>query len=267
MIIARSLEELQSAVDAIKAGGKTVGFVPTMGALHDGHLGLMKLAASKADVVSVSIYVNPTQFAPNEDFDSYPRDVDGDLAKLQTVGVGLVYLPRTEDMYPNGTEITVKAGKAAQGLESDFRPHFFDGVATVVHRLFMQMRPDVAVFGEKDYQQLQVIKEMTEAENLTIEIIGGETARDAEGLALSSRNAYLFGTEIASARILNRVLRDVATVNENERAATIENGIRKLKDAGFDKIDYLTIKPEWDRVLVAAWLGKTRLIDNMALSA
>ena len=113
MIIARSLEELQSAVDAIKADGKTIGFVPTMGALHDGHLGLMKLAATHADVVSVSIYVNPTQFAPNEDFDSYPRDVDGDLAKLQTVGVGLVYLPRTEDMYPNGTEITVKAGKAA----------------------------------------------------------------------------------------------------------------------------------------------------------
>lgn len=267
MIIARSLEELQSAVDAIKADGKTIGFVPTMGALHDGHLGLMKLAATHADVVSVSIYVNPTQFAPNEDFDSYPRDVDGDLAKLQTVGVGLVYLPRTEDMYPNGTEITVKAGKAAQGLESDFRPHFFDGVATVVHRLFMQMRPDVAVFGEKDYQQLQVIKEMTEAENLTIEIIGGETARDAEGLALSSRNAYLSGTEIARARILNRVLRDIATVNENERATTIESGISKLKDAGFDKIDYLTIKPEWDRVLVAAWLGKTRLIDNMATSA
>ena len=266
MIIAHSLEELQSAVDAIKADGKTIGFVPTMGALHDGHLGLMKLAAARADVVSVSIYVNPTQFAPNEDFDSYPRDVDGDLAKLQTVGVSLVYLPRTEDMYPNGTEITVKAGQAAQGLESDFRPHFFDGVTTVVHRLFSQMRPDVAVFGEKDYQQLQVIREMTKAEGLGIEIIGGQTARDAEGLALSSRNAYLSGTEIASARILNRVLRDIAATNENDRAAAIVSGISKLQDAGFDKIDYLTTKSDWDRVLVAAWLGKTRLIDNMAIA-
>ena len=266
MIIARSLEELQSAVDAIKANGKTIGFVPTMGALHDGHLSLMRLAAAHADIVSVSIYVNPTQFAPNEDFDSYPRDVDGDIAKLRSVGVGLVYLPRTEDMYPNGAEITVKAGKSAQGLESDFRPHFFDGVATVVHRLFTQMRPDVAVFGQKDFQQLQVIKEMAAAEHPKIQIIGGDTARDHEGLALSSRNAYLSDSEITSARLLNRVLHDVAAANENDRAAVINRGMAQLRAAGFETIDYLASHDEGQRVLVAAWLGKTRLIDNIALA-
>lgn len=266
MIITRSLEELSAAIDTLKADDKTIGFVPTMGALHDGHLSLMKIADKHADIVSVSIYVNPTQFAPHEDFDSYPRDIDGDIEKLKTAGVGLVYLPRTEDIYPNGPETTIKAGAAAQGLESDFRPHFFDGVATVVHRLFAQTRPDAAVFGEKDFQQLQVIKEMTTVHYPALKIIGAQTARDQDGLALSSRNAYLSPNELRSAKTMNKVLKDIAEADENQRNAKIENGKQTLKNAGFTSIDYLSVRPEWKRVLAAAWIGKTRLIDNMALS-
>jgi len=264
MIIARSKDELAKHVKTLKSEGKSIGFVPTMGALHEGHLGLMRIAAKHADIVSVSIYVNPTQFAPHEDFDSYPRDIENDLSKLLVTGVGLVYLPRTEDIYPDGATITVKAGAAAQGLESDFRPHFFDGVTTVVHRLFDHMKPDVAVFGEKDFQQLQVIREMTETQNLGIKIIGGETARDQSGLALSSRNAYLSAEELETARLLNKVLHDTAQANETERENALETGKAALLDAGFTKIDYLSFKPEWHRILAAAWLGKTRLIDNMA---
>ena len=265
MMIARSKDVLAQYVTDIKASDKTIGFVPTMGALHDGHLGLMRLAAENADIVAVSIYVNPTQFAPNEDFDSYPRDVEGDLEKLESIGVGLVYLPTEQDMYPNGKNITTRAGEAAQGLESDFRPHFFDGVATVVKRLFDHVQPDIAVFGEKDFQQLQVIREMVETESLPIKIIGGETARDDHGLALSSRNAYLSDAEMKAARRLNRILADIAqTGGANDNL--IEDCKKALRDAGFDKIDYVSVKPEWNRVLAAAWLGKTRLIDNMALA-
>lgn len=264
MIIARSKDELAKHVKAMKSEGKTIGFVPTMGALHEGHLGLMDLAAKHADIVSVSIYVNPTQFAPHEDFDSYPRAIETDLSKLLVTGVGLVYLPQTEDIYPDGAAVTVKAGSAAQGLESDFRPHFFDGVTTVVHRLFEHMRPDMAVFGEKDFQQLQVIREMTKAENLGIRIIGGETARDEHGLALSSRNAYLSAEELETARLLNKVLAEATNANEAERQDMLEQGKAALLEAGFTKIDYLSFKPEWHRVLAAAWISKTRLIDNMA---
>lgn len=266
MIIARSKEALAQYVAEIKDSGQTIGFVPTMGALHDGHLGLMHIAAEHADIIAVSIYVNPTQFAPNEDFDSYPRDVEGDLEKLKSVGVGLVYLPTEQDIYPNGKDITTKAGAAAKGLESDFRPHFFDGVATVVKRLFDHMQPDVAVFGEKDFQQLQVIREMVEAEGLPVKIIGGTTARDEHGLALSSRNAYLSDTEMKAARLLNRILADIAHTNGANDNLLAESK-EALRDAGFDKIDYLSIKPEWNRALVAAWLGKTRLIDNMTLAS
>lgn len=264
MIIARSKDELAKHVERLKNEGQTIGFVPTMGALHEGHLGLMRLAAEHADIVSVSIYVNPTQFAPHEDFDNYPRDIENDLSKLLVTGVGLVYLPQTEDMYPDGATVTIKAGAAAQGLESDFRPHFFDGVTTVVHRLFEHMRPDLAVFGEKDFQQLQVIREMTEAQNLGIKIIGGETARDEYGLALSSRNAYLSAEERETARLLNKVLAEAADANETQRQDVLEQGKAALLEAGFTKIDYLSFKPEWHRVLAAAWIGKTRLIDNMA---
>lgn len=266
MIIARDQNSLAAHVDTLKNRGQRIAFVPTMGALHEGHLGLMRHAANHADIAAVSIYVNPTQFAPHEDFDSYPRDIERDLEKLETAGIGLVYLPRTEDIYPDGATINVKAGHAAQGLESDFRPHFFDGVTTVVHRLFTQIHPDVAIFGEKDFQQLQVIREMADKKHSNIKIIGGATARDNHGLALSSRNAYLSDNEIKTARFLNKVLQDIAGAPcETNIQNTLEKNKDVLLNAGFTEIDYLTVKPEWNRVLVAAWLGKTRLIDNMAL--
>ena len=256
MKVAKSLE----AFEALRAGlSGTVGFVPTMGALHEGHLSLMRIAQEQADHVVVSIYVNPTQFAPHEDFDAYPRDVEGDLKQLEGLA-DLVYLPSTKDIYPNGPAVTMNAGKAAEGLDSDFRPHFFHGVATVVHRLFEIVKPDTAVFGEKDFQQLMVIREMVEEYDLAIEIIGGPIARDEHGLALSSRNAYLSEDELGIARMLNQVLYNAAGDPSPEKLCEAEE---MLLTAGFDKIDY--VEQRWGRILAAAWLGKTRLIDNVEI--
>ena len=174
-------EDLQNWRDTLEG---TLAFVPTMGALHDGHLSLVELAKQHADHVIVSIFVNPTQFAPHEDFDSYPRDVDGDIAKLAQAGVSAAYTPSREGMYPDGEAddkvSAITAGSAAEGLETDFRPHFFDGVVNVVYRLFNHVKPDVAVFGQKDFQQLQVIKEMVKAQNRLIQIIGAPVARDEQ---------------------------------------------------------------------------------------
>ena len=249
--------DLQAQISAWKDVGETVAFVPTMGALHDGHLSLVALARAHADRVVVSIFVNPTQFAPHEDFDSYPRDVAGDVRKLDKAGVGAVYTPDAAQMYPDGDmRSSVRVGAAAQGLETDFRPHFFGGVVNVVHRLFDHVQPDVAVFGEKDFQQLQVISEMVAAQSLPITIIGAPIARDPSGLALSSRNAYLNENELAVARQLNVILRRVLRGDMDEATAS-----DALVSAGFDKVDY--IAQRWGRVLGAVWLGKTRLIDNV----
>jgi len=217
MIIVHTATALATEIESLKAAGRKIGFVPTMGALHEGHLGLVRLARESADVVVVSIFVNPTQFAPHEDFGSYPRQVESDVETLATEGVDLVYLPTEGDIYPGGAQVTHRAGAAAEGLESDFRPHFFDGVVTVVHELFSQVRPDVAVFGEKDFQQLQVVREMVAAENLNIEIIGAPIARDEQGLALSSRNAYLSEEELKIARRLNSVLFEAAAKLKGRR--------------------------------------------------
>ena len=259
MKIANSLEEFQTLRAEIHGD---VGFVPTMGALHEGHLSLMRLAKERCENVIVSIYVNPTQFAPHEDFDSYPRDIDDDLKKLEGLA-DLVFLPRDEDIYPSGPAERAKSTdfSAAEGLETDFRPHFFGGVATVVSHLFEIVKPDMAVFGEKDYQQLMVIREMVEKDGLSIEIVGGPIARDEHGLALSSRNAYLSEGELEIARMLNQVIYNVAS---DPSDAALKEAEEMLLTAGFDKIDYITYKPEWERVLAAAWLGKTRLIDNCA---
>ncbi len=256
MKTAHSLSEFQTLRGELD--GRT-GFVPTMGALHEGHLSLIRLAHQHADTVIVSIYVNPTQFAPHEDFDSYPRDIEGDLALLEKEGVSLVYLPSEGDIYPNGAEVSTKAGNAGEGLESDFRPHFFHGVATVVRHLFEQVRPDIAVFGEKDFQQLQVIQEMVATYSLPVEIIGGPIARDDHGLALSSRNAYLSEDELEIARMLNQILYKAA---ENPSQESLEEAQEMMLSAGFVKVDYVAFKPEWNRALAAGWLGKTRLIDN-----
>ncbi|MBX2833344.1 MAG: pantoate--beta-alanine ligase [Micavibrio sp.] len=262
MIIARSHAELQNAIQTFKNTGQTIGFAPTMGALHDGHLSLVKLAKDNADIATVSIFVNPTQFGPNEDFETYPRQIDEDLEKLKAAGAELIYLPRVEDIYPNGETITVKAGEAAKGLEADFRPTHFDGVATVVHTLLTQVQPDVAIFGEKDFQQLQVIREMVINENLPVRIIGAPIARDAHGLALSSRNAYLSIGQLEISRMLNQIIYMAAhEIREgtDERQA-LETAKQSILTTGFDKVDYVE---SWQgRVLAAAWLGKTRLIDN-----
>ncbi|MGH1456769.1 MAG: pantoate--beta-alanine ligase [Alphaproteobacteria bacterium] len=254
MKIVRNIEELHTARNAFVGG---VSYVPTMGALHAGHLSLVALAKSKAEHVVVSIFVNPTQFAPHEDLDSYPRDEEKDAQMLRTAGVDILFLPSEDVLYPDGHATHYETGDAAQGLETDFRPHFFGGVINVVSRLFNAIHPDIAIFGEKDYQQLQVIREMVDHYDMGVEIIGAPIARDEYGLALSSRNAYLSVDELDVARKLNIILRDTATSEDTEAA------ISKLLDAGFDKVDY--VAKRWERVLAAAYIGKTRLIDNIAV--
>jgi pantoate--beta-alanine ligase len=279
--VVRTASDLRRHMQAWKEEGLTVGFVPTMGALHAGHLSLVNIALENARRCLVSVFVNPAQFAPHEDFDSYPRDEDSDIEQLGETGAHLVYLPPTAEIYPAGMESPLKAGAAAQGLESDFRPHFFDGVANVVARLFDHVRPDLAVFGEKDYQQLQVIREMVAAQDMPVRIIGGPIIRDEEGLALSSRNAYLSEQELKIARRLNRILFETAagisgSLRTADTAIHSHSGLPRRADAllamtdeaknellvaGFDKVDYVAAR--WNRLLAAAWIGKTRLIDNV----
>lgn len=241
----------RAELEAWRCGAGQVAFVPTMGALHAGHLSLIKLAQARAERVVASIYVNPTQFAPHEDFDSYPRDTEADAALLRRENVDALYLPSYAELYPDGEASPIQTGAAAEGLETDFRPHFFGGVANVVYRLLDHVQPDIAVFGEKDYQQLMVVREMVADQGLAVEIAGAPIARDEFGLALSSRNAYLSAEELVVARRLNGVLRDVA----------VKDASQALLDAGFDRVDY--VAERWGRVLAAASVGKTRLIDNV----
>jgi pantoate--beta-alanine ligase len=249
-----------------------------MGALHEGHLELVRTAKARCRRAVVSIFVNPTQFAPHEDFDRYPRDEAGDLAKLGRVGCDLVWSPERAEMYREGFATRVTPAGAAEGLESDFRPHFFGGVATVCCKLFTQVAPDVAVFGEKDYQQLCVVRQMVRDLDLPLEIVGMPTVREHDGLAMSSRNAYLAPEERAVAPTLYQVITKVAetAAEGGVIAGAIAEGNATLQAAGF-KVDYLevrdaeTLKPVPPgaqrplRVLVAAWLGKTRLIDNIGV--
>ncbi|MGB3213878.1 MAG: pantoate--beta-alanine ligase, partial [Alphaproteobacteria bacterium] len=219
----------------------------------------------ETDCVVVSIFVNPTQFAPHEDFCSYPRTEETDLALLKSAGADVVFLPSAAEIYPDGFGSAINPGPSAEGLESDFRPHFFGGVVNVVSRLFHAVKPDVAVFGEKDFQQLQVIREMVEALKLPIRIVGGPIIRDADGLALSSRNAYLSPEELIVARTLNRVLSAAAdAMREGEKGEdACAEAAEKLLRSGFKRVDY--IKVRWGRILAAVWLGKTRLIDNVSI--
>ena len=275
--VVRSLGRLRAQVRAWREAGDGVALVPTMGALHPGHLELVRLARARCRRAIVSIFVNPTQFAPHEDFERYPRDEAGDLAKLNDVGCDLVWAPERSEMYPDGFATRIVPGGAAEGLESDFRPHFFAGVATVCCKLFTQVAPDIAVFGEKDYQQLCVVRQMVRDLNLPMEIVGLETVREADGLAMSSRNAYLSAEERRVAPLLHRTIADVArtATRRGSVAAAVAEGKAALEAAGF-KVDYLdvrdaeTLRPMSSdagrplRVLVAAWLGRTRLIDNVA---
>jgi pantoate--beta-alanine ligase len=264
----RTLPALKAELVALRAGGATVGFVPTMGALHDGHLALVRHAKSICDKVVVSIFVNPLQFAPTEDLDRYPRDEAGDIARLQSVGCDLVYLPTVDVLYPKNFVSRIEMNGPALGLETDFRPQFFSGVATVVSKLFNQVRPDVAVFGEKDFQQLAVVRAMVRDFDMGIDVVGLPTVREADGLALSSRNAYLTPEERTIAPKLHQTLEAIRD------GAEIEQAKIDLQSAGFGQVDYIALRdadtlgeitPETKsrRLLAALWLGKTRLIDNI----
>ncbi|RWP55366.1 MAG: pantoate--beta-alanine ligase [Mesorhizobium sp.] len=274
-LVVDSVAALRAQIRDWRRDGLSLAMVPTMGALHDGHISLIRIALEKADRCVVSIFVNPTQFAPSEDLDKYPRQLGRDLDRLAEAGAQLAFTPGVAQMYPAGFATRISVGGPAAGLESDFRPTFFDGVATVVAKLFLQASPDCAVFGEKDYQQLCVVRQLCSDLDLPVDIIGAPTIRDAHGLAMSSRNAYLGETELAVARQLNAILRRTAAAlaaGADEGSATA-GASRALVEAGFDKVDYvaaresLTLAP-WrpnrdGRLLSAAWLGKTRLIDNV----
>lgn len=278
-LIARTIADLRAQVKGWRRQGLSVAMVPTMGALHEGHLSLMREALSRADRCIVSIFVNPTQFAPTEDLDKYPRQLERDIERLAEVGVQLAFTPAPEEVYPKGFATKVVVGGPSAGLETDFRPHFFEGVATVVTKLFLQAAPDCAVFGEKDYQQLCVVRQMCRDLDIPVEIVGAPTVRDAHGLAMSSRNAYLDEAQLAVARRLNVILRSASSAisggadPESEKAKASQ----ALLDAGFRSIDYVAAResgslapwrPESEgRFLAAAWLGGTRLIDNVAIAA
>lgn len=276
--IARTVATLRRQVSAWKASGQAVGMVPTMGGLHKGHLSLVTLAKSKAERVVASIFVNPTQFAPHEDFAAYPRDEARDAALLADAGCDLLYAPAVAEMYRPGFATTISVSGVAEPLDGLARPGHFEGVATVVAKLLTQCRPDVAVFGEKDYQQLQVIRRMVIDLDLPVEIIGGPTARAADGLALSSRNAYLSPDERTVAGRMNVILADLAAALADGAAVTQAEAraFAALAAAGYGPIDYIEARDAESlarlgpgpaargRVLAAAWLGKTRLIDNMA---
>ncbi len=281
LTVARTVKDLRWQVFAWRAEGLRVGLVPTMGALHEGHLSLVRLALESADRVVVSLFVNPAQFAPTEDFASYPRGEDRDREMLAEAGCHLLYAPDATEIYPPGFSTTVTVGGVSAPLEGERRPQFFGGVATVVTKLFNQVAPDVAVFGEKDYQQLQVIRRLVRDLDLPVQIIGAPTRRAEDGLALSSRNAYLSADERVVAGKLNVIMAQMArSVAAGGAVITAEAmAADALRAAGFDSIDYIEVRHAEDlstlgpgpigdspaRVLAAVKIGKTRLIDNIAV--
>ena len=274
----REANQLPVALVALRAGGKSLALVPTMGALHAGHIALVEEARRRADRVVATIFVNPLQFGANEDLDRYPRQEEQDAEMLEQAGCDLLWLPQAQDMYPPGFATTVSVEGLSDRWDGEARPGHFDGVATVVAKLLCAVRPDIAIFGEKDFQQLAVIRRMTQDLQLGVEILGHPTIRDADGLALSSRNAYLSADERQTALALPQAL--------NKAAAQIQSGTpvadslaqakERLTAAGFARIDYvalvnaLTLEP-LDRaggpmrLIAAAVIGRTRLIDNIAV--
>jgi pantoate--beta-alanine ligase len=278
-LIVRTVPALRRAVDNLRVRKAAVALVPTMGALHDGHVSLVRLAKRRATKVIVSIFVNPSQFAPTEDFGSYPRTWRADLAKLTAEKVDLIWYPEVKAMYPDGFATKVMPeGPATVGLEDRFRPHFFGGVATVVCKLFTQCRPDVAIFGEKDFQQLRVVTRMAEDLDLGVKVVGSKTVRERDGLAMSSRNVYLSPEERRVAPELYRAMKEsAARLKAGDGIANaIAGGTEIVAAAGF-ALDYFevrhaetlglvsSVKDGPLRILVAARLGTTRLIDNIAV--
>jgi pantoate--beta-alanine ligase len=278
-MIVRTVPALRRALDGLGGKKTTTALVPTMGALHDGHVSLVRLAKRRAAKVIVSIFVNPTQFAPSEDFSSYPRTWKADVAKLAAENVDLIWNPDVKTMYPDGfaTRILTE-GPATAGLEDRFRPHFFGGVATVVGKLFTQVRPDFAVFGEKDFQQLRVVTRMARDLDLGVKVIGSKTVRERDGVAMSSRNVYLSPEERRRAPELYRAMKQSAGRLRagDDLGAVMAGGAELIANAGF-VLDYFearhadtlapiaSVKDGPVRILVAAKLGKTRLIDNVAV--
>jgi len=280
--IVRSERTLRGRVWEYRGAGETIAFVPTMGALHEGHMTLVKLAKKKADKVIVSIYVNPTQFAPDEDFNAYPRTEKDDVAMLAAEGVDLVYIPKPESMYDVHHATKINVGGVAEGLETDHRPTFFDGVALVVTKLLNRVAPDIAIFGEKDYQQLATIRRLVEDLDMPINIIGAKIARDEHGLALSSRNKYFDEEGLKIARRLNEIMRFCALqMSKGENVDQVADRAKKaLLAAGFSSVDYVEVRSPNSltvleggilngpaRLLVAAHCRGVRLIDNFPVRA
>ena len=278
MQVARRTAELREAVQKLRDGGKSVALVPTMGALHAGHVSLVERAGVIADHVAASIFVNPMQFGEGEDFESYPRGEERDLEILEAAGCELLWAPEPGEMYPDGFATTVSVSGVSEGLCGGTRPGHFDGVATVVAKLLNQVRPDFALFGEKDYQQLTVIRRLARDLDLGVEIVGMPTVREADGLALSSRNAYLSEDERRRAAALPAALNEAATaMAAGEEVSDALGGVEAaLIEADFAMVDYVelrdaeTLEPvdtiaRPARLLVAARIGTTRLIDNVAV--
>ena len=285
--IVRDVKSLRQSIARLKRGGHSIAFIPTMGALHKGHLSLIELAHRKADKVVVSIYVNPTQFAPDEDFDAYPRTEESDVDALNSAKCDLIYIPDRGTMYGKYHATHIKVGGVADGLETDHRPTFFEGVALVVTKLLNRVAPDIAIFGEKGYQQLATIKRLTNDLDMPIEIVGGPIARDDHGLALSSRNAYFDEDGLKLARQLNKIMFACAKDIEAGQAIeiSVEMAMRKLLTNGFHIVDYIGVAdsesldliktglPKGEaRLLVAAHCPRNgkdgitvRLIDNCAI--
>jgi len=278
-LIVRTVSALRRTIKELRESGEKIALVPTMGALHEGHIALVRLARRRVRRVIVSIFVNPTQFAPNEDFASYPRTFDVDIAALEKAGVHGVWAPATDEMYaPGFATRVVPEGAAKAGLEDAFRPHFFSGVATVVTKLLVQCAPDIAVFGEKDFQQLKVIEQIVADLDLPVRIVGAPIVREADGLAMSSRNKYLSPEERTAAPTLFRVLTACAQriAGKAHVARTLDEGGIEIQRAGFG-LDYLELRHAQTlgkveklnadplRLLVAARIGRTRLIDNIAV--
>ena len=277
--VVRTLGALRRSLARYRNRSESIALVPTMGALHAGHLALVRLAKRRAKRVVVSIFVNPAQFAPHEDFSTYPRTFAADVAALAELKADLIWAPNISEMYPKGFATKIEpAGLAVAGLEDAFRPHFFGGVATVVAKLFTQVSPDIAIFGQKDFQQLKVVTAMARDLDLPVKVIGAPTVREKDGLAMSSRNAYLSAAERAAAPTLHRVLKSCAAQLKSGKpiAAALAEGRTTIERAGF-AVDYLearqaetlalvsSTKDGPVRLLVAAKIGKTRLIDNIAV--
>ena len=278
MEVVRTIAELRQHTSRWRIAGQTIGLIPTMGALHNGHLSLIKLAQGKCDRVIATIFVNPRQFLPNEDFDEYPRNEESDIQKLIEMGVDLLFAPKAPEMYQPDASTTVVISKLTDCLCATSRPGFFDGVGTVVTKLLIQALPDLAIFGEKDYQQLLVIKRLTRDLDIPVDIIGAPTIREADGLAVSSRNVFLSQTNRETASKVFEILKKTATAIAlgNDVLAACKEARKELILAGLSEIDYFEARHSETleliqnfenngRLFAAVWLGSTRLIDNLEI--